>query len=118
MEATDFIGPAATIIAQLAKYRMCKKAPFILQRINDRAVRKIRLFYVTKNIEKCMIFFETMPLLWDGLEANKTQKTIGEGGGGNVVIPDEIFDEDATITVLFDGQKVVKRYLDLVEADP
>ncbi|MEM3160213.1 MAG: hypothetical protein QXJ74_05475 [Nitrososphaera sp.] len=118
MEASDFIGPAATIIVQLAKYRSCKKPPFILQRINDRGVRKIRLFYVTKNMEKCMIFFETTPLLWDRLKVNRTQKTIGEGGGGNVVIPDEIFDENATVTVLFDGQKVVRKYLDLVEADP
>jgi hypothetical protein len=118
VEATDFIGPAASIIAQLAKYRRCKEPPFILQRISDRDVKKIRLFYVTKNIEKCMIFFETTPLLWDRLKVNRTQKTIGEGGGGNVVIPDTIFDEDATVTVLFDGQKVVRKYSDLMEADP
>lgn len=118
MDATDLIGPAIGALAQYAKYQRCKDPPFILQRIDDRGVKKIRLFYVSKNIEKCMIFFETTALLWDGLKTNPTQKTIGAGGGGNVVIPEELFTEDAIVTVIFNKQKLTRKYLDLVEADP
>jgi DNA-binding PadR family transcriptional regulator len=104
------------MIASLMNVSSKQKLPFILQRIEDRRVRKIRLFYVSRNIERCMILFNSTPLIWDGGE--RTEKTIGKGGGGNVVIPDSIFKEDGIVTVRYDGETVSRRYKDLVEAEP
>lgn len=107
---------ADSLIEYLRKNGEQAKPPFILQRIVDRGVRKIRLFYVTENIERCTILFNNIPLVWDRI--NKTEKTIGEGGGGNVIIPETIFDGGGTVTVVYNGQRFTKKYNDLVEAEP
>jgi hypothetical protein len=110
------IAESDRLVNSVLNFNRNKKLPFILQRIIDRGVRKIRLFYVTRNIERCVILFNSTPLVWD--IGKRTERTIGEGGGGNVVIPESIFREDGIVTVRYDGETIARKYKDLVEADP
>jgi hypothetical protein len=93
-----------------------KRPPFVLQRIVDRGVRKIRLMYVQRNLERVQIYFNGDPLFWDG--ESRQVKTIGAGGGGNVVIPRAIFRKNALVTVNYDRHSHVVKYANLTEANP
>jgi hypothetical protein len=80
-------------------------------------VRKIRVLHPNKMLERCRVLFNGTPLIWDGV--NRTIKTIEEGGGGNVVVPENIFDEGAEVVLESNG-KVIRRakYKDLEMVEP
>ena len=73
----------------------------------DYRIRKIRVRYVNKPIEKCNISFKGTKLIWDSTDG-QTNFTIVEGGARNAMIPDDIFSEDAEVVVR-SGNKVIKR---------
>jgi len=80
-------------------------------------VRKIRLLHPNKMLERCRILFDGKPLTWG--RVNKTMKTIEEGGGGNVVVPDDIFDESAEVMIESNGKIIKKvKYNDLEMVEP
>lgn len=72
----------------------------------DHRIRKIRVRYVNKIIEKCNISFNGILLIWDSTES-QTNFTIFEGGARNATIPDEIFTENAKIIIRSD-KKILK----------
>ena len=74
---------------------------------SDHRIRKIRVRYMNKPIEKCSVSFNGTPLIWDSTEA-QFKFTIFEGGQRNATIPDDIFTEDAEIVIKSD-EKVLKR---------
>ncbi len=80
-------------------------------------VRKIRLLHPDKMLEKCRILFNGTPLVWD--RVNSTTKTIEAGGGGNVVVPENIFNESAIVLVESGGDVIRKvNYKDLEMVEP
>ena len=74
---------------------------------SDYRIRKIRVRYMNKPIEKCNISFKGTKLIWDGTDG-QTNFTIVEGGARNAAIPDDIFSEDVEVVVR-SGNKVIKR---------
>lgn len=90
-----------------------------LERVGQtgQTVRKIRLLHPDKMLEKCRILFNGTPLVWDGV--NSTTKTVEAGGGGNVVVPDNIFNESAIVLVESGGDVIRKvNYTDLEMVEP
>ena len=73
----------------------------------DNRIRKIRVRYVNKIIEKCNVSFKGTMLIWDGTQG-QIYFTIFEGSQRNATIPDDIFTEDAEIVVKSDN-KVLKK---------
>ena len=73
----------------------------------DYRIRKIRVRYVNKPIEKCNISFKGTKLIWDSTDG-QTNFTIVEGGARNAIIPDDIFTEDAEV-IIRSGNKILKR---------
>jgi len=85
-----------------------------LERIGQtgNTVRKIRLLHPDKMIERCRILFDGAPLIWD--RVNSVTKTIEPGGGGNVVVPENIFRECGDVVVESAGEVIRKvNYKDL-----
>lgn len=84
---------------------------------SDYRIRKIRVRYVNKPIERCNVSFNGTKLVWDSTDGN-TNFTIVAGSQRNATIPDSIFTEDAEVIVRSD-KKVLKRInfkdIDLVQ---
>lgn len=74
---------------------------------SDYRIRKIRVRYANKPIERCNISFKGTKLVWDGTDG-QTNFTIVEGGARNATIPDDIFTEDAEVIIRSD-KKILKR---------
>ena len=73
----------------------------------DYRIRKIRVRYMNKPVEKCNISFNGTKLVWDSTDG-QTNFTIVEGGARNATIPDDIFIEDADV-IIRSGSKIIKR---------
>ena len=90
---------------------------FTLETFVENGVRKIRLLHPDRSLENCMILFNGLPLIWDG--TNSPSKTIGTGGGGNAVVPHEIFNEFGEVAVTASDVIISRmKYKDIKQIKP
>jgi hypothetical protein len=109
-----FVLSVGNTAFQIYKWAYKPSPTFFLQRFQEKvekpvqSVWSIRLHYPDKPIEKCKILFNETPLpWWDNLEPPFV-RSIVVGGGGNVRIPVELYDEKAEVKVM-DGTKTLRR---------
>lgn len=78
---------------------------------------RIRVRYINKIIERCIVSFNDNNLLWDGL--NHHEFTIFEGSARNLSIPNNIFDWNGKV-VIRSGNKIIwkKRFKKIQESSP
>lgn len=74
---------------------------------SNNTVRKIRVRYLNKPIERCSVSVRGYNMTWDGAE-NQVERTIFEGEARNITIPNDIFTEDVEVIVR-SGNKILKK---------
>lgn len=104
-----------TIVGYLFNYLAKPRTDFILQKFKESIEKpiqsdwSIRISHPNKRIERCMIFYDNIPLpWWDSLEEWVYEHFLFVGGGGNVRIPKGKERDDAEVKVT-DGSKTLKK---------
>lgn len=111
MSYSDYLVPITTGIAVILFILRLKdrKIKIHVEKVleADHRIRKIRVRYMNKPIEKCNVSFKGTKLMWDGTE-RQIYFTIFEGSARNATIPDDIFTEDAEVIVKSNNKTLKK----------